>query len=447
MKLLLVFFIILSANLWSQSTPLVLQHADSMSFDRKSGRTELYRNVKFKHDSLDFRAQFAKWDRRTDRVDFKGGFSFKHPKGLIKAKTGKYFRKQDHAKAYHDVFMQDSLGEIQLQGDTLDYKRLTSLVKIWGSPTLYRFPSADEKASQINAASPEKTLIQEEDITSRDDTLAISGKLLRFNQETRIAQAWDSVVIDRGKMHVTCDSALLDTKGGYLKLVGSPQAQVGTYEVRGARMEIWFEKESLQRIKVWKDAFGSQKDSISKPGDIQWTQVQGDSMEVFFQEEAVDYLTVEGSGVGRFFDESTKQYVNKVNGKKLVVDFVDSQPQSAKVSEEARTQYYFFKDNGDFGGWNEAQGDSLDLNFDGSQLKTIGIRGNLASGVYMGQSNSKSKKAQKSKKSQKSKQSEKSSNTEDVEAATETEVKASQKMMDRFKKRMKKRKEKQEANE
>lgn len=396
------------SGVWAQSTPLVLQHADSMSFQRKVGKTALFGSVRFVHDSLVFKTHYAQWDRRKDEVDFKGGFSFDHPKGYIKAKRGIYSRRADRARAYHDVFMRDSLGEIMLYGDSLDYQRKKDFVKVWGSPKLIKAPSQEDIAqAQLNQSA-------QNELGSRIDTLTIEALELRYHQDTRQAQAWDSVVIHRGNLHVTCDSALFQPKKGYLKLSGQPVAQVGSYRVQGRVMEIWFQGESLKRIKVTYDAFGAQRDTLSKKNDIQWTEVEGDSMEVFFKKEDLDYLTVNGSGEGRFYDESTKQYINKVNGKSLKIDFHQSQPQVAKVRESARTQYFFFKDNGQFGGWNEAQGDSLDLNFAGSQLERISIKGNLASGVYMGAEKSKSSKSTKSKKSQKSS---KSTQVQDEEAA------------------------------
>jgi len=156
-------------------------------------------------------------------------------------------------------------------------------------------------------------------------------------------------------------------------------------------MEIWFNGESLEKIKVTRNAFGASKDTVTSPGDIQWTEVEGDSMQVFFANDEIDSLTVVGSGEGRFYDESTKDYKNKVNGRSLVIDFIDSQPIEAKVREEAKTKYFYFKSNGDFGGWNEARGDSLDIDFDGGKLMKIAIQGNLASGVFMGESKSENK--------------------------------------------------------
>lgn len=156
-------------------------------------------------------------------------------------------------------------------------------------------------------------------------------------------------------------------------------------------MEIWFQGESLQKMKVTWDAFGAQSDSTSLRDDVQWTEVEGDSMEVVFSNDDVDYLTVNGSGEGRFYEESKKEFINKVNGQSLVIDFEKGQPQDAKVREEASTRYFYFKESGEFGGWNEARGDSMDIGFRGSRLERIAIQGDLASGVFMGENKSKKK--------------------------------------------------------
>lgn len=407
--LLLLLLVAYLSPVCAQTNPLVLKHADSMSFDRKVGKMSLYRDVFFTHDSLEFRTQWAKWNRRTDQVDFMGGFEFLHPKGHIKAKAGRYNRKTDFAQAWRGVFMRDSLGEITLGGDTLEYSRKTGIVEVWGNPILHKFPNEEEKKKALakkalkNSKSAflkkksrkrkkQKSKSTGDEFGRPDDTLSISALKLRLDQDSRDAFAWDSVVIDRGKMHVTCDSAIFQYKKGYLKLSGSPVAQVGSYSVRGRQMEIWFKGESLQKMKVTWDAFGAQSDSTSIKDDVQWTEVEGDSMEVVFTNDDVDYLTVVGSGEGRFYEESKKDFINKVNGQSLVIDFEKGQPQDAKVREDASTRYFYFKESGEFGGWNEARGDSLDIGFQGSRLEKIAIQGNLASGVFMGENKSKNKK-------------------------------------------------------
>lgn len=407
-KMLLILFMLILAvtPVLAQTSPLVLKHADSMSFDRQIGKMSLYRDVYFTHDSLEFRTQRAKWNRRSDQVDFMGGFEFLHPKGQIKAKAGRYNRKKDFAQAWRGVFMRDSLGEITLRGDTLEYSRQTGIVEVWGHPVLHKFPNEEEisqalkkkqrsfiKKRSFRRKKREKT--QKKNLGNElgriDDTLSIRALKLRLDQDSRDAFAWDSVVIDRGKMHVTCDSAIFQYKKGYLKLSGDPIAQVGSYSVRGRQMEIWFQGESLQKMKVTWDAFGAQSDSTSLRDDVQWTEVEGDSMEVVFSNDDVDYLTVNGSGEGRFYEESKKEFINKVNGQSLVIDFEKGQPQDAKVREEASTRYFYFKESGEFGGWNEARGDSMDIGFRGSRLERIAIQGDLASGVFMGENKSKKK--------------------------------------------------------
>ncbi len=472
---ILVFFFIAS-DILAQSTPIVMQSADSLYVNRKTGNYTLFRNVKFKHDSLRFATHYANWDKKKDNVIFKGGLAITHPQGMIKSKSGRYSRRQNRASAYGNVFMTDSLGELTLNGDTLDYKRDEGIVNVWGKrPTLTKFPnqalldslkikkeaqskeleeirnkkrvekhrlrqlkknqtskpiSAHKASQQLTTAQSNNTVssiaksaerkrkflekrkaarkqrikkktsrIQSKkyksrkssvdqakdiDVSSELDTLTITADRLRYMQDQRQANAMTNVHIIKGEMDIQCDSAFFDYKEGYLKLSGSPQARVGSYFVKGIKMEIWLDGSKLEKIKVWGDAFGQQSDSISDPDDVQWTEVEGDSMVVIFKNDDVDFLRVDGQGEGRFFDESKKSFVNKINGKSLTIDFENSQPKLAKVRDDARTKYFFFKENGVFGGWNEAQGDSLDLQFEGSKLEKISIKGNLASGIFMG---------------------------------------------------------------
>ena len=152
--MILGFLMILMTSVmaWSQSTPIVMESADSLYVNRKTGKYSLFRNVRFKHDSLRFSTNYANWDKRRDNIEFRGGLKITHPKGEIKSKTGSYSRRANRAKAYGNVFLRDSLGELTLTGDSLDYRRKQGKVDVWGSrPELKKYPKAKIAPVEIDS--------------------------------------------------------------------------------------------------------------------------------------------------------------------------------------------------------------------------------------------------------------------------------------------------------
>ena len=98
MKRIFAIFLLLSllatADVFAQSSPLIMKHADSLAVARKRGNLLLQGRVLFVHDSIRFRTQRATWNKEAEVVQCNGGFLFTHPSGYIQAENGTYRKKQ-----------------------------------------------------------------------------------------------------------------------------------------------------------------------------------------------------------------------------------------------------------------------------------------------------------------------------------------------------------------
>ena len=69
--LMCLFFV---ADIFAQTSPLIMKHADSLAVARKRGNLLLQGRVLFVHDSIRFRTQRATWNKDAEVVQCSGGF-------------------------------------------------------------------------------------------------------------------------------------------------------------------------------------------------------------------------------------------------------------------------------------------------------------------------------------------------------------------------------------
>ena len=104
-----MLLLLATADVFAQSSPLIMKHADSLAVARKRGSLLLQGRVLFVHDSVRFRTQRATWNKDSEVVQCDGGFLFTHPSGYIQASNGIYRKKQALATASGNVVSGDSL--------------------------------------------------------------------------------------------------------------------------------------------------------------------------------------------------------------------------------------------------------------------------------------------------------------------------------------------------
>ena len=324
MKRLLLAALLLAVPpcLVAQTRPLVLQSAERMSGSKTQGVLTLQGGVKFRYDDATFSTELAKWNQNLDQVNCTGGFRFDDPGGRLSAESGIYDRRNDKAMAQGAARLRDSTGNLRLDGDRIVYNRRTSVATAEGSPRL--------TAIEADSSDP-KAL--------RWDTLTIVARRFEVDRERKTARATGQVVAVRGDLRVWCDSGTYRWEEGAMELSGSPRAAVGDVEISGKEMLIELEKRRLRRIKVAFDATGRQRTFERRSRKTQCSQVDGDTLEAWFDGDRPKAFEARGSAVGRFYEEETGEYVNRADGAFLRLDFRAGKPSRGMVTGGAKTVY------------------------------------------------------------------------------------------------------------
>ena len=122
-KKVLFLFLVAFGCAFSQTSPLIMKHADNLEVARTRGNLLLQGKVHFVHDSLDFKTEKATWNKDAEILQCEGGFLAAHPSGYIKAQTGIYNKKKGIASARGSVVAADSAKTYMFTGDYLVYDR------------------------------------------------------------------------------------------------------------------------------------------------------------------------------------------------------------------------------------------------------------------------------------------------------------------------------------
>ena len=356
------------------SPPLIMENADRLEGVRSTGEYVLSGNVRFRHGDLRLETQRALWERARNRVTSETAMRITNRGALMTADRGTYDREADRAEAVGRVFMRDSAGEVNANGERLDYDRVRRVAVLSGNPVARRFYPA-----RLSYPDGDSTRVPDEIAA---DTLVIRGQRLHYNDSTGVARAEGQVVITRRDLKITCGLAEFRQKEDSLILYESPVAQGETSEIRGAVIRMSLSGETLKGLRVRGAAEALSFEKATDTTRARRSRVTGDSLFMAFRDGAVDSVEVFDRAEGTYWEPERPEYVNRMNGDYMVLRFRDREAREADVLGSARSTYYHFERD-TLKGRNRAEGDAITLGFEGGKVADVLVRGR-ASGVYEG---------------------------------------------------------------
>jgi len=355
-----------NARIEKGSMPLIMERADSLDAMRKAGHLYLKGNVKFTHDSVEFRTERAHWDKNSDAVYSEDGFYFLYPKGNMKAKKGNYTRKNSIAVAEENAVARDSAGKGAFFGERIIYNRNEYFLEIPTQPLAHYY--FEEKGKL--------------------DTLTIRSKTMTYDQRSQIAVAANSVVITRKDLIITGDTAFYNQKDGFLSLKGKPKCIINDYTITGDSMFVKLEKNEVEFILVVENAHGTQQTAAVSGKPAQYSDVFGDTLFLAVKNNKAQSLYVNINAKGLFYEEDLPNYVNKMNGNRMDISFDAGKMKLAEIKGNASSLLFSINNSRKVEGKNESSGDTIYVAFDSSHVSKVKVRGNLASGIYYDMSKS-----------------------------------------------------------
>ncbi len=269
-------------------------------------------------------APWATYDRREGRIDLHGGARARDQRQQMEADSVTYHRDDQVLEARGNVRGVDEENRLHLTAGAVDYDRTTSVAEAWRDPLLI---SREEKGPPTH----------------------IRARLLRINTESRLAEAIDSVRVERDTMHASADYGQFDDPNDYGLMTGHPRAWDDETEVSGDTLEFWTDDNRLNRVVVIGNADVGYRGMREQNRDEQ-NRLVGDRVDVFFTDNEIDSLVATGKAGNQYQavpKEGKTPESNQAQGDTITVFFTDRKVTRAVIEGNASGEYRFAVDPSD----------------------------------------------------------------------------------------------------
>jgi lipopolysaccharide assembly outer membrane protein LptD (OstA) len=291
---------------------------DHVTYSEDSDILELIGHVVITDRGATLRAPSGTYDRKNGRADLYGGVTGQDSSQKITANRATYLRDRHLLQARDHVVGEDIANKITLSADSLDYDRLAHEAVARGNPVM-RMHDKDNRVAEIRAIT------------------------LKVNNESRLAEAIDSVRVSRDTLQARADYGLFDDAADRGWLLGHPRAWDDETMVTGDTLEIWSEKRALRRFVVRNNAVIDYK-GARKETRGETSRLVGRQVDVFFTRNAIDSLVAlvkarnDYQAVPR---EGRTPEVNHAEGDTITVYFADRKVDRAVIRGTASGEYRF----------------------------------------------------------------------------------------------------------
>ena len=289
---------------------------DQASFSEHEDRLDLRGNVVVTDRDATLKAPQGWYDRKNGAARLTGGVRGQEKKQRLVADEAFYQRDSMIVRARGHVIGNDDENRIQLEADAVDFDRRTKLAVATGQP-LMRARDDDGKETVLHA------------------------RLLKVNSETRIAEAIDSVRVERDTLRASADYARFDDNTGRGVLVGNPRAWDNETQVTGDTLETIAVKRKLERVIVRGSAVidyaGARE---SNKGES--SRLSGSQVDMYVGESAIDSLIATGKAHNEYAaapKEGKTPERNVTKGDTIFVYFKDKKIDRARVQGGATGEY------------------------------------------------------------------------------------------------------------
>ncbi len=289
---------------------------DQASFSENEDRLDLHGNVVVVDKDATLRAPYGWYDRRAGLARLLGGVSGREGKQHLAADEATYERDSSIVRARGHVRGRDDEGKVQLEAEAVDFDREARVAVATGRPLM----------------------------RARDDDGAetlLRARLLRVNSRTRIAEAVDSVSVERDTLRATARYAVFDDSTGHGMLLGEPRAWDNETTLTGDTLETYAVERRLERIIVRGNAridYAGGRES--NRGET--SRLTGARVDMFVSEQRIDSLVATGQARNAYTavaKQGKTPEQNLAKGDTIIVYFADRKLDRARVQGGASGEY------------------------------------------------------------------------------------------------------------
>jgi lipopolysaccharide assembly outer membrane protein LptD (OstA) len=300
-------------RLVDSTTTVTCDHA---SFSENDNRLNLDGNVVIVDREATLKSPTGWYDRKRSEAHASGGVTGSEKKQRLVADEATYMRDSMIVMARGHVQGWDDENKLELDAKSIDFFRRTKIAVATGDPEM-RTRDADGRLTVLRAM------------------------LLRVNSDAKLAEAVDSVRVERDTLHARADYARFDDGSGQGLLLGSPRAWDNETTVTGDTLETVSDHRKLRSVIVRGNAnmnyAGGREANAGETSHL-----SGARVDAFVDDNRIDSLMATGRASNDYTAASRPGRTNERNlasGDTILVYFSNRKIDRARVQGSARGEY------------------------------------------------------------------------------------------------------------
>jgi len=243
-----------------------------------------------------------------DTVFYNGSTRIEEAAGNVVLRTGTrvlrtpyltYNQETMVATVYEQVQIDDFIEGVTLWGVTGYYDRKNDYARMWDGVELLKTDSAGT------------------------DSILVKALLMEAWGGRQQVMLYDSVTIDRNRMHAVCTSALYSAEPPMLHLKGSPVVSIENQVLKGDTVSLHLNELSFQGGMICGNARITVTDSLTGADDF----MQGDTIYITAVNDTIQEVDIRSQAVSTYHvsEEEDEPGINTVSGDRIQLFFNDRQ--------------------------------------------------------------------------------------------------------------------------
>jgi len=287
--------------------------ADVIRYEEKNDLTILEGNAYFKDNQQEIKSEIINYDAKKEAFSTSGRSKVDDGAQLLEADQLDYDKDNGLGFARGNVFWQDTIENISIQSDNIDYNKTTNYVKaVGGRPLL-------------------ATLIGEDTLFLASDTLIATQT--EDSIAARILEAVSDVRIYKNGLQATCDSLVYNAKDSLFKLYKNPVIWSDTAQFNADSVYLQLANNEIDRIYLYQNAL-----IINTPDFQFFNQIKGKVITAYFKHGELRKMKVDGNAESIYFARDKQNFylgMNQTTCSEMLVLFGANEVDNIKFFSQA----------------------------------------------------------------------------------------------------------------
>lgn len=246
------------------------------------------------------------YDDSTNVAIFVGNVCISDANQIICADSIRYNEESKIGKAFGNVVSRDTVENVMVEADRMDYNDSTSYVVATGRPLM-------------------TSLVENDTLFLSADTLySFSRDTVNFDS-LRVIVAQKNVRLYKTNFQAICDSLVYDAADSLFQFFYDPVLWSDTSQFTAEVISVFLKDEKIDRVELNQKAF-----LINSSDEVYFNQIKGRTIAAFFENDTLKTMDVNGNGETLYYvQDDDKAYVtaNKTECSNMKIYFKENQVQ------------------------------------------------------------------------------------------------------------------------